>query len=78
MSLDELDADSIKHHFKKTNSDIAIAEVLPNAILGCHKWGDEEKEENEDHNYHCKMLTTHRRFTQQLTAADVHPTERLS
>ena len=71
LSLDELDADSIKHHFEKINSDIAIAELLQNAILGRLKRGDEEKEENEHHNYHCKMLATRKGLAQQLTAADV-------
>ena len=72
LSLDELDAGSIKHHLEKINSDIAIAEILQNAILGRLKRGDEEKEENEHHSYHCKMLVTRKGLVQQLTAADVH------
>ena len=72
LSLDELDAGSIKHHLEKINSDIAIAEILQNAILGRLKRGDEEKEENEHHSYHCKMLVTRKGLIQQLTAADVH------
>ena len=71
LSLDELDAVSIKHHFEKINSDIAIAELLQNAILGRLKRGDEKKEENEHHNYHCNMLATRKGLTQQLTAAYV-------
>ena len=34
LSLDELDSGSIKHHLKKINRDIAIAEILQNTILG--------------------------------------------
>ena len=66
-----MDAGSIKHHFEKINSDIAIAELLQNAILGRLKRGDEEKEENEHYNYHCKMLATCKELAQQLAAADV-------
>ena len=51
LSLDELDAGSMKQQFEKINSDIAIAEVQQNAILGHLKRGDEEKEENEHHSY---------------------------
>ena len=40
LSLDELDAGSIKHHFEKINSDIAIAEILQNVILGRLRRGD--------------------------------------
>ena len=72
LSLDELDTGSIKHHFEKINSDIAIAEILQNAILWRLKRGDEEKEENEHHSYHWKMLATRKGLVQQLTAADVH------
>ena len=72
LPLEELDVGSIKHHIEKINSDIAIAELLQNAILACLKRADEEKEENEHHSYHCKMLTTRKELMQQLTAAEVH------
>ena len=43
LSLDELNSSSIKYHLEKINSDIAIAEILQNAILERLKRGDEER-----------------------------------
>ena len=71
QSPDELDIGSIKHHLDKINTSIAIADLLQNAILARLKWGD-EKQENEHHSYHCKMLATRKGLLQQLTATDVH------
>ena len=73
LPLEELDVGSIKHHVEKINADIAIAELLQNAILArSSQRGSKEKEENKHHSYHCKKLATRKELMQQLTATEVH------
>ncbi len=69
--IEDLDIGSIEHHLEKIKENISIAELLQNAILVHIKEENIEKEEDEHHANHCKMLATRKGLTQQLTAARV-------